>query len=370
MDESSGKQGQERQLIFDRPEGDGHPFSGWLANMGSNPDAGKNAFCGNIRADWRVPVVRENSMLSFEGFRDNAGRDCLYDQWKSYYYHEIQRPLGEDDESRKPAYLREFNGFNLVPARIPPFYGLIHVSSFNRMVYNLISDAENGNSGIFRAMFEERTGLSLPDVNAGSGIPIDNFNIDSVASELNKMGERAVKEIAGLLCRSYGKSRRPWWACFADDADKLIDNGDWAGLCSCLGMGHINDGEWILVWRYKKKDVDRLYRPTVVEAYDSPFHFPSPPSSIYGVTMPLKDGYPCFREIIHDAPGEPVFTETCDGVLRRVEGIGPAGADYNSLTIMREAHRGRLLNEFKSVNDMEWIKRHGANIAESNKTGI
>ena len=360
MTKPTCNQGINQQLIFDRLAGNDHPLADGLNDLKNATTISNWVLGENIQMDWRVSTHREKGMLNFKGFQDLIEGKNLIHQWRRYYNIEVRNPSGINEEDRLPAYLRKFNASNKITTRIPPFYQLLHICSFNRMIKSLISTRLYGNSSEFGFKFEDLTGITLPERTPGSTLTDDEFNvrIDEIANYLNGSGEDIVKRTAGLLCRSFVKSMQPWWACFADDASGFIKSGNWGDLCACLGMGHINDGEWILIWRYKRGEVGDLYRPTVVEANDSPYHFPSPPSSKYGVTMPLNSNLPNFREVVHNAPEGSILSEACIGELYKIEQFNSRNANYGRIPSMRSSHSNRLMSEFVDKDDNEWIKRY------------
>ena len=171
------------------------------------------------------------------------------------------------------------------------------------------------------------------------------------------------RALARLLCDALGRFQPPWWACFAAEAAPLLSASDATSLCQALGLGHIEVGEWLLVWRYDLDVLRRLYpgmplfRPTVVEANDSPCHFPPPPGYRYGITMPLAGaGRGALREVIHPPLFEDAAGDACTGSLLRV--ATPPLADHNELPNLRAAHRRRLLADFGGPHTQGWLDRH------------
>jgi hypothetical protein len=105
-----------------------------------------------------------------------------------------------------------------------------------------------------------------------------------------------------------------------------------------------------VVWVYPVRAAGPLYRPTVLEANDSPYHFPSPPGLEHGVTMPLRTDLPACREVIHPPLRGRSVVELCTGRLlsldaaEELEGAG----EYDVLRGLRERHRQRLRRELAS----------------------
>jgi hypothetical protein len=122
-----------------------------------------------------------------------------------------------------------------------------------------------------------------------------------------------------------------------------------------LGLGHIKEGEWIFLWRYDVGHVMDICRPTVIEANDSPFHFPSPPNCKFGITMPLSSTMRRCREVIHP----PLKSEQVN------EGIVMLGKiektpidDYQDIGHLRQIQRNNLQTEFTNADNINWLGRH------------
>ena len=261
----------------------------------------------------------------------------------------------------RSAYLESHNETNQIVNRSMPFDLLIHVGSLNRILWRLAT-SEFGSSLAFDMDFEQITGCSMPKLRPGDthkDRTIFNAGVDTVAEDLIGHGEGVIKEMAGLLCDALGDRQPPWWACFAEEVAPYIQSGDWAGLCKTLGLGHFAENEWILIWQYEVVNAGDLFRPTVVESNDSPYHYPSPPSSRYGVTMPLDMGFPLCREVIHPPLSGTSAIDACTGELSKIEGF-PVEENglINDIPNFRLNQRERLENEFTTANDQDWIDRH------------
>jgi hypothetical protein len=94
-----------------------------------------------------------------------------------------------------------------------------------------------------------------------------------------------------------------------------------------------------------------------VEANDSPYHFPSPPTSRYGITLPLDRAAPsALREVLHPPlSGEPA-TRACTGTLGKIAEMPLP--DHNSLAALRKRHFSRLGKDTADLRDHAWLDRH------------
>ena len=195
---------------------------------------------------------------------------------------------------------------------VTPFHGklfpshdqLIHVKSLNNILWRL-TGAEHASGSLSRRL-RTITGQGLPERKTSVGVLgrqgfVDQ--VDVIARNVQQRGPNAVKELAGLLCEVLGNTQPPWWACFFQEVRPWLNKADWLAMCQLLGLGHLlsdsSSGHWLLVWRYAVHTAYPLYRPTVVEANDNPFHCPSPPSKKCGITMPLGIDLRACREVIH-----------------------------------------------------------------------
>jgi len=181
--------------------------------------------------------------------------------------------------------------------------------------------------------------------------------VDDVAQDLLDRSEGAIRAMAGLLADTMGPREPPWWACFSQEIESILAAKDTAGLCSALGLGHRKDGEWLLVWRYPVAAAGPLYRPTVLEANDSPYHHPSPPQYPLGITMPLDAGQPACREVLHRPLRGVAAVQGCTGELVRLENFAARG-DRRRLALLRLGHRERLRREFPTSGLNPWMERH------------
>lgn len=352
---------QSTTRIFDRSAAAAHPWSDALKDLEKSNDSGRMALCGNLRMDHRVESMREQGMLNTPFLGGRPTGETFLTQWREYYQSALCRPAAAITEDRLPAYLRPSNENNRVTAKIPEFEQLIHVTSLNRLLWRL-SQAECGASSAVGMNFSIITQCEFP-VRERSGECNDrtifNKGVDTLAEGLLTQGKDVIKKMAGFLCEALGPNQPPWWACFAEDVNAFVRAKDWASLCKALGLGYLTDNEWILMWRYEAGVAMPLFRPTQVEANDTPYHYPSPPSSQYGITMPLDARLPNCREVVHPPLSTTDAEEACTGEIGKIRGFA-AEARYHLTHIprFRRAHGKRLEREFADVKDAAWFERH------------
>lgn len=349
--------------LFDRRR-TGHRWFPAFADLESR--GGPNALvCSNWRMDHRVDGEREEALLRAPEFATDPTGDDWCGQRYLYFQHAISRPTYPGPWGACSAYLDPPNRANAIdPRTVPGHEQLVHVASLNRILRRLASgEYETGGA---RLRFLDLTGHTLP-TRTPAGPPFDPNpalrNVDRIVEEVTRRGPATVRVLARLLCDTLGQFQPPWWACFAAEAAPLLSAGDATGLCQALGLGRVGVGEWLLAWRYDVDLLGRLcpgvplFRPTVVEANDSPFHYPPPPGYRYGITMPLAAaGRGALREVVHPPLLGDAAGDACTGRLLRV--ATPPLADDNELPSLRIAHRQRLFADFGGPETRGWLDRH------------
>jgi len=184
---------------------------------------------------------------------------------------------------------------------------------------------------------------------------------DLIATTAQTEGEAWTRHLAGLVSATLGPNEPHWWAAFAYEVDDAIAGTDWTEAAIRLGLGHLPTGDWMLAWRYAPQEAGPLYRPTVLETADNSFHFPSPPGTGYGITMPLADGRAAVRELIHAPLKGDACALACVGRLGRIERPPITVNTDNELRdwyrLRRQAHR-RHLGESANDSITHWIARH------------
>jgi len=346
-------------FIMDRPKAT-HPWQTAFQSMDNSPDPTRRAVCGNWRMDYRISAAREQKMLNNPSFRGNPDEEEWWKQIHEYFSHAICQPAVPGASGVRSAYTETVNSNNLVAPRIIPGHDqLIHISSLNNMLWRL-SSAEYATADL-KLNFRDITGLMLPQKPIGSTIweqQAFSQEVDRIAESMQQQGLEKVRELSGLLCDTLGETQPPWWACFAEEVKLLLDQRNWTALCRALGLGHLEKGHWILIWRYEINSTGSLYRPTVVESNKNPFHFPSLPTSSYGITMPLDEIYSACREVLHPPLFGDVAVNACTGELGKI--ADSPVVDYNNIIHLRKKHREHLGLECTDNNDDLWLQRHEA----------
>jgi hypothetical protein len=249
-------------FIFDR-DGSSHPWERALRELGRG-DVRRRSLAESWRMDHRVSAEREAEDLLAGGYFTEG---CDAEDWLRALRHYFQARLCQSwnpSGNLRSAYLYPFNALNRV-TEVAPFDRLCHVGSLQAIVGRVLS---GGFLADVAMDFADEVGLAFPETSA---------DIDHFAMALDGCGEEEVRKAVRILLGGLGETEPPWWACFAEEVQALLAAGEAAGVCSALGLGHRWQGEWLVVWNYPISDAGPLYRPTVAEARDSPFHYPSPP---------------------------------------------------------------------------------------------
>lgn len=314
--------------------------------------------------DHRVAQEREDEMLESAEFAGEPGGEDWTLQRESYYYRALCQSSRPEPGGLRSAYLESTNAANVIPRNtIPVHEQLIHGASLNRILSRLATGEYP--TGDLELAFSGLTGREFPSRIVGLGLDRAAFarQVDDLADDVNRRGPEVVRSLAGLLCEPLRATEPPWWAGFAQELMPLLQAEDGAGLCQALGMGHLEEGEWLIVWRYEvgllylQNPDAYLYRPTVVEANSSPFHFPSPPGYPYGITMSLADDRrgDC-REVIHPPLQGQAAADACTGVLYRI--AHPPISGYDRIAVFRGRHRQRLKEAHPQPDTDGWLARH------------
>ncbi len=342
--------------LFDRPRND-HPWLDALSELDRSPVIGEQQVTANWRMDHRVDPSREDVLLAPGGFPaiTGPGGEPFREARSKYSEQFLCRPAaGTGSGSEPPAYLAAANLGNRIPAdRVPPDHNLLHLASLNA----LLRRAFSGGYAASRLRKEIRASIGRP-------LPekIDAATMDRIATSFQSAGEESVRRLAGLISDALGSTEPHWWAAFAYEVEEHIQGEDWTEAAIRLGLGHLQTGDWLLAWRYLPQTVGPLYRPTVLETADNSYHFPSPPDYGYGITMPLAEGRPLVRELVHAPLKGALCAEACIGRLGRiaqspveVNNNNESDAWYRS---RRAAHRRRLSASTNAAPGRDWILRH------------
>ena len=340
-------------FVFDRDGVDHHPWERALQELGAGPDERRRAVAENWRMDHRVSREREaEDLLACGCFTAHEGAEEWRRALYAYFRLRLCQPSDSASEPRS-SYLHACNTANLVSGPAP-FDRLCHVGSLQTIVGRVLA---GGAAADAETALADEFGVSIPEKLSGETEPHWlGRAVGQVAERLVDRGEAAVRAVARILLEALGPTEPPWWACFAEEVQAQIDAEDAAGLCEALGLGHRWAGEWLLVWNYSVAEAGPLFRPTVAEATDSPFHHPSPPEYRFGITMPLDPLHGTCREVLHRPLRGSAAEAGCTGKLLFLEDF-PRVEDTR-LMELRRTHRDRLRSEFGTDMLKAWLDRH------------
>lgn len=333
--------------LFDRQRSE-HPWADALEDL-RKPGPGRRwAVAANWRMDHRVSEEREADDLQVFG-PVRTGEDWWETRGR-YFRGNICRGDGRPTSS----YAMALNRSNRIPTRVASFDRLVHVASLNALLRRISSSEFAAD---FDLELRSLTGRGLPVRPAGSLHPgWFDAGVDDLASLLRAL-DVGTQRAARLMLDALGEGEPPWWGCFAEEIPGPLRSGSAARICSALGLGHRRPGEWLLVWIYPISEAGPLYRPTVLEANDSPFHHPSPPEYPFGITMPLEPELPACREVLHRPLRGEAAERWCTGEVLQLESF-PGVEDNEALRAVRGRHRERLRHEFPEDGCLAWLKRH------------
>jgi len=330
--------------IFDRQPAT-HPWGKALTELQASADVTHQAVGQNWQMDHRVSAERED-VLHSSGSWSGAGSG---ERWLKGVGRYFKRHLCQPWKDHPTAH--SCNARNLTGGpRVPGYDRLIHVASLNRLLSRLARRADAD----FEERFKDLSGMSYPELRAFLPGPCEVVD-DLVRDNLRPRGPDSTRAFTGYLIERAGETQPPWWAGFEDEVDEALTRQDGTGLCQLLGLGDLKKDEWLIAWVYETKNVGPLYRPTVVEAAKTPFHFPSPPAHPWGITMPLREDLPACREVVHPVLGGDLARTACTGRLYRVS-EDPGG--YNVLKENRRRQQERLRRQFPHTEAQEWLARH------------
>lgn len=323
----------------------------------------------NWKKDHRVTEDRERSMLGSPEFGVLPDANEWKKQIQDHFVRRLCRPSGravQQSGGVVSAFEEPFNQFNLIDKKtLPPHERLIHVASLNTILWRLIrTDVLLGyrTPSWLKPFFLQHFPDSSLNGKALMSRRVEDYQpfVDTLAVYLQKQGPDVIKQLAGFCIGALGSTQPPWWSGIYQEVSPYVKKENWTGLCQMLGLGHLKAGEWLLTWIYPVSDVDSLYRPTVVEANDSPYHFPSPPDAPFGITMPLKEGMGSgLREMVHSPLSGDLAEQCCTGTLGKIQ-TTPSPLSIDAIRDLREEHRQNLYkNARKNSPTIPWLKRHG-----------
>lgn len=329
------------KFLFDRPL---RPGSRWIAALDRNQDASAvdiRVLGSNVAMDHRVSVEAEqligDTAAEVLGDQDRELGDAL----RGYFRQYCVRP------SREVTFLSH-------TVHVPGSTQLVHVSSLTSLLRRV--SRESANLLRLRDYFATSFGSSryVPP----SARDWTDQAVGVIANLLNGLGDdrmnAAVEQFHALL----GNRVPHWWAAPEREVNGALR--DARQLLSALGVGHVRNEDWLLVYRYTAATAGLLYQPTIVEADGYPFHFPNPPSLRSGLTMPLLSGGVPVTEYIHH-PLDPIHAgQSVHRRLLQVRGMPEDAEVFGALADQRLSHKRSLLKAYKrNQTDESWLHRHG-----------
>ena len=339
--------------IFDRDQ-PAHPWHRALQEL-CEPAADMRWLVGtNWRMDHRVSEAREDDLKTTH-FATVGGKEEWWEALAGYFRGELCLPCLASAPPPISALIRTNNANNLIPVLAPHFDRLVHVASLSNILRRVARGplAADVSSRLIRI-----AGRGLPVRPVGPVDPATWFPgaVRELAVSLERRGSDAIRMAAGVLADALGETEPFWWACFADEVKIPLRTRDSAELCARLGLGHLRSGDWLLVWSYTVGEAEPIYRPTAVEANDSPYHFPSPPDYEFGITMSLNIAAGACREVVH-RPLKGTATSKYSVLLLELNGFNPA-ISSEDIAKLRATHASHLRHEFPAPETLEWLDRH------------
>ena len=321
-------------------------------------DINRPVVASNWRMDHRVSKIRAQRCFKVEAYAEIASRatsGCL---------------------TESLSFNNKINASNKID--IPADTALIRVVGFPKMIdlYDEYKREDNKAS----ILDEEIRGLLAQIKNK------DLYTLFSLSPQLNnalisEICDAGMQQMFGaILLKHLGGYDNLWWAGKLSGLEKHLQNPiNSQALCAALGLGHLffspksTNDIWLMILKYTASndiyEQINCYRPTVLEAGNHSYHFPSPPSHQYGLTMPLSVEYAPVDELIHDLPSfisrPNLEQEVCDISFCKLSlpnFIEEEGAK-KQIKQMRKQHRKYLLNNYTiEMSDIKWIKSHGKRI--------
>ncbi len=342
--------------FFDRNH-HAHPWDHIARELVASVDQSHRAVGENFAVDHRVARNREASLLG----HDNLDKVASVPEWlrkmRSYFSTRLCCTASPSSLGAPVSSYVESDNINNRVRMTFLSDRLLHVESLNSCLFRLSKKPPSIVKDLNGFLFDlVGVGISPSPFSPGGAKAFDD-HVDAVACAMMRYGGQEIKVLSKLICDALGDARPPWWACFEHEVMDLVESGDPLDLCRALGLGHLEAGAWLLCWRYSVNDIDltKVYRPTCLESNLNGCHFPSPPECSYGIAMPLGDGLPRCREIIHPPLSGALAETLSTGQLKQ---LSAAPLVSNRLAFLRKEHMVQLRAEFRSVRDREWFGRH------------
>ena len=339
-----------KPFLFDRRR-IAHPWLSSLDNLEKSAVPGHAPLAKNWRMDSRVDTTREQHIESSGCFPNGDGSPAFESAILDYFIHFQCR---SHTVCPCAAYAGAENSCNLISpdARPSRNHFLLHLASVNRLL-KFIYRGGNETLADFQIALRRLIGLRSPS-------SMNDAGVEKLTAAVQSNGAEAVKKFARFISDALGNSEPLWWAAFAHEIGELRGLTDWTDAVRITGLGHLERGTWLMAWRYSPEIAGRLYRPTVAEAGPNGFHFPFPPTTAYGITMPLVEGLPAVRELIHPPLKGEVSEEACIGCFGKLERDPVELRDVKGASPWFEKRR-RVHGDYLALHHpfaKAWLQRH------------
>ncbi|AGA89352.1 hypothetical protein Thimo_0497 [Thioflavicoccus mobilis 8321] len=337
------------KYLFDRQRTH-HPWLDALGDLVNSPYTENRALSVNWGIDHRVTRGREEDLLSVEFFPGGTRPEADFARALRRYF-ETRLCVAP---STPPDYAAGSNLVNRIAAdTVSPNHPLVHLASMGALFRRALSSFD------LRDLIFDLVGVLPPDPE-----DLTPGDLDRIGDGLGSAGEEAIGELAGAISDALGMSEPHWWAAFSYEVDDYLSGEDWTDAVRVLGLGHLEEGDWLIAWRYSPELAGPLYRPTVAEAAAYGYHFPSPPGEGFGVTMPLVAGLAAVKEVVHAPLKGDASKDACLGRIGRIaQPVVPAhNPGYRDwLAERRLGHAANLDDHYRQRPVTNWLARHGLN---------
>lgn len=342
--------------VFNRPVSESDPsrqeFAEWMRDgiLGYlEGDYDSKVAARNLSFDHRVSDVRERDEFgAFVRGPEVKEQNLSFDEAISYYHqHNIRKPLA-------PAFNTRHNLCN--DAKVKPDVELVSVLDLTGL-YTLFKDA-----GIEGVTAE----LNIADLDHCNRFLTERFRHSDI--------EKKRDFLSPLLSHVSDKLFQPTWAGLWQEFEAHVgldsNPGEWM---KAYGMARSDSTRWLVLLRYRAGLCQNgIFRPTVLEAVNCPYHYPSPPCLTWpvergGISLDLRDD----PHPTHSAPPSSATTSIPTPVTFLSEFIhsrvkwdkshivkvefterAPANPDVQKV---RDEHYNRLKNRFPDVDWPNWM---------------
>ena len=348
----------ELDILFDR---ECHTSSLWankVRKCENSVDIDRAVLAANWRMDHRVPKER--------------GQHCLMNVKN---YSDIALRSANICTSEPLSFKHSNNADNKL--KFPDDMSLVRVVSLRSLASNYDSYGEEDKkvSALMGEIRELILQTKIKDLAVSLFITKQSANFDYLID--NICNARIQQSFGAILLRHLGTYDYLWWAGKKSELKSyLCEKINSQDLCAALGLGHVLSSPsgdsylWLMILQYNvnliSSEQEGCYRPTVIEASKNTYHFPSPPSHQYGLTMSLSADCAPVDELIHDLPS---FISSMPNIEHKVCDISfcklhlPPFIEKEDakkqIKDMRKQHREYLRKHYNNdLSDIDWIKKH------------